>query len=56
MYIEMQMLEAEAKSLCTEAKCRAEDTRIMLANLSNMDNNQHAWFEKKRIEIHQRDA
>jgi hypothetical protein len=42
--------------LDTEAKCRAEDARIMLADLSNMDIDQHSWFEKEQAEIHQQDA
>jgi hypothetical protein len=32
-----KLLEAEARRMDAEAKIRAEDTRIMLANLSSVD-------------------
>jgi hypothetical protein len=38
-----------------EAKIRAEDTRIMLTDLSKMDDDTKTWFMKKRAEIHARD-
>jgi hypothetical protein len=39
-----------------EAKTRAEDTRIMLADLSSVDDDTSAWFMKRRAEISARDA
>jgi hypothetical protein len=39
-----------------EAKCRTKDTGIMLADLSNMDDDEGSWIEKKPAEIHQRDV
>jgi hypothetical protein len=39
-----------------EAKIRAEDTRIMLADLSSVDDDTRAWFMKRRAEIRARDA
>jgi hypothetical protein len=38
------------------AKTRAEDTRIMLTDLSIMDNDTRACFTKKRAEIRAREA
>jgi hypothetical protein len=35
----------------TEAKIQVDDTRIMLADLSNMNGDTMAWFMKKRAEI-----
>jgi hypothetical protein len=35
---------------------RAEDTRIMLADLSGVDDDTRAWFMKRRAEIRARDA
>ncbi|KAK1699550.1 hypothetical protein QYE76_016247 [Lolium multiflorum] len=39
-----------------EAKIPVEDTRIMLADLSNMDDDTRAWFLKKRAKIHAGDG
>jgi hypothetical protein len=39
-----------------EAKTHAEDTRIILADLSSMDDDTRAWFMKKRATIRARDA
>jgi hypothetical protein len=50
--IEVQMLDAKAKRIDVKAKCRAEDTKIMLTDLSNMDDDHRTWFEKKQSEIH----
>jgi hypothetical protein len=56
MYIEAEMADAEAKKMGVEAKIRAEDTRIMLANLATMDDNTKTWFLKKGAKIRARDA
>jgi hypothetical protein len=45
------MRDAEARRMDTEAKVRAEDTRITLTDLSNMDDDTRAWFGKKRAKI-----
>jgi hypothetical protein len=39
-----------------KAKLLAEESRIMLANLSVMDAGQMAWFEKERSIILQHDV
>jgi hypothetical protein len=36
-----------------EAQCRTKDTGIMLADLSNVDDDEGSWIEKKPAEIHQ---
>jgi hypothetical protein len=54
--IEVQRLDVEAKKADAEAKLRAEDTRIMLADLSGVDDDTRAWFMKRRAEIRARDA
>ena len=40
----------------TEAKTSAEDNKIVLADLTNMDEDQLAWILKKRAEIRARDV
>jgi hypothetical protein len=47
--IDVQKLEVVAKFL-------AKHNRIMFADLSLMDLEQNAWFEKKRVIIRERDA
>jgi hypothetical protein len=47
IYINLTKEAIEVQRVDAEAKCRAEDTRIMLADLSIMDNDQRTWFEKK---------
>ncbi|KAK1603848.1 hypothetical protein QYE76_027521 [Lolium multiflorum] len=55
--IEVQKADAEAKLLDdAKAKILAEDTRIMLADLSSVDDDTRAWFMKRRAEIRARDA
>ena len=54
--IEARRLDAEAMRLDAEAKTRAEDNKIMLADVSSMDEDQRAWILKKRAEIRARDA
>jgi hypothetical protein len=56
IYINLTKEAIEVKRLDAGVKCRAEDTRIMLADLRNMDGDQRSWFEKKRAKIRQRDA
>jgi hypothetical protein len=46
----------EARRMDAETKIRTEDTRIMLADFSNMDDDTRAWFLKKRVEIRGRGA
>ena len=46
--IEARRMDAEALRLDAEAKTRAEDNKIMLADVSNMDEDQRAWILKKR--------
>jgi hypothetical protein len=46
----------EARRLDVEAKIRAQDTRIMMADFATMDDDTRAWFLKKCAEIHDRDA
>jgi hypothetical protein len=55
-YAEAKLRDAEARRMDAEAKTRAEDTRIMLAHLSNMDDNTRARFMKKHAEIRAEDA
>jgi hypothetical protein len=54
--LDVQRLDIEAKKADAEAKLRAEDTRIMLADLSGVDDDTRAWFMKRRAEIRARDA
>jgi hypothetical protein len=54
--IEVQKMDVEAKKADTEAKTCAKDIRIMLVDLSKMDDDTRTWFTKKRAEIHARDA
>ena len=56
MYINLTKEAIEARRLDAEAKTRAEDNRIMLADVSTMDEDQRAWILKKRAEIRTRDA
>jgi hypothetical protein len=56
MDIEAKMRDSGAKRMDAEAKIRVENTRIMLAGLSNMDDEPRAWFLKKRAEIRARDT
>lgn len=53
---EAKLLDAEARRMDAKAKILAEDTRIMLADLSNVDDDTRAWFIKRRAEIRARDA
>jgi hypothetical protein len=50
------MCDAEARRIDAEPKIQAEDTRIMLADLGNMDNDLRVWFLKKHAKIHARDV
>jgi hypothetical protein len=50
------LLDAEARRMDAKAKILAEDTRIMLADLSSVDDDTRAWFMKRRAEIRARDA
>jgi hypothetical protein len=54
--VDAKLLEAEARRMDVEAKIRAEDTRIMLADLSSVDDGTRVWFMKRRAEIRARDA
>jgi hypothetical protein len=54
--IEVQRLDVEVKKVDAKAKLRAEDTMIMLADLSGFDDDTRAWFMKRRAEIRARDA
>ena len=56
MEAEARLMDAEAMRLDVEAKTRAEDNKIMFADVSNMDEDQRAWILKKRAEIRARDA
>jgi hypothetical protein len=49
-HAETKLRDAEARRMDAEAKNRAEYTRIMLANLSNMDDDTRDWFMKKHAE------
>ena len=51
MDIEAKRLDIEAMRLDAEAKTRAEDNKIMLADFTNMDEDQRAWILNKRTEI-----
>jgi hypothetical protein len=48
--------DTEVRRMDAAAKTRVEDTRIMLANLSSIDDDTRAWFMKRHAEIHARDA
>jgi hypothetical protein len=48
---EAKLCDAEVRRMDAEAKTRAKDTRIMLANLSGVDNDTRAWFMKRRAKI-----
>jgi hypothetical protein len=50
------LLDAEARRMDAKAKILAEDTRIMLADLNNVDDDTRAWFMKRHAEIHARDT
>jgi hypothetical protein len=54
IYIDLTKQAIEVQRLDAEAKSRAEDKRIMLADLSNMDADKRSWFKKKRAVIRQR--
>jgi hypothetical protein len=54
--IEAKMCDAEARRMDAKTKIRAENTRIMLTDLGNMDDDTMAWFLKKHAEIRARDA
>lgn len=45
-----KLRDAEARRMDAEAKTRVEDTRIMLADLSNVDDDTRAWFMKRRAD------
>ncbi|KAK1661695.1 hypothetical protein QYE76_049854 [Lolium multiflorum] len=53
---EAKLRDTEARRMDVEAKIHAENTRIMLADLSSVDDDTRAWFMKRRVEIHARDA
>jgi hypothetical protein len=53
---EAKLRDAEARRMDAEAKTHAEDTIIMLADLSSMDDDTRAWFMKKHAEIHTQDV
>jgi hypothetical protein len=50
------MRDAEFRKMDTETKIWAEDTKIMLADLSNMEDGTRVWFLNKRAETRVRDA
>ena len=54
--IEARRMDAEARRMDAEAKTRAEDNKIMLADVTNSDEDQRAWILKKRAEIRVRDV
>jgi hypothetical protein len=47
IYINLTKEDIEVQRLDVAAKSRAEDNRIIFADLNTMDAGQHAWFEKK---------
>ncbi|KAK1596763.1 hypothetical protein QYE76_007804 [Lolium multiflorum] len=51
-----KLRDAEARRMDAEAKTRAEDTRNILTNVSNMDDDTWAWFIKKHAKIRARGA
>jgi hypothetical protein len=51
MDVVAKRVDIKAKRMEAEAKARAKDTRIMLADLMNMDNKQRTWIPKKRSAI-----
>ncbi|KAK1687152.1 hypothetical protein QYE76_048000 [Lolium multiflorum] len=53
---EAELRDAEARRMDAETKTRAEDTRIMLADLSSVDDDTGTWFMKRRTKIRARDA
>ena len=55
-YANYVLADIEAMRLDADAKTRAEDNKIMLADLTNMDEDQRALILKKRAEIRVRDV
>jgi hypothetical protein len=49
---EAKLRDTEARRMDVEAKTRAEDTRIMLPDLSGVDDDTMVWFMKRRAKIH----
>ena len=54
--IEVRRMDVEAKRMDAEAKKLAEETRIMLADMSNMNPEQREWILKRQAEIRAREA
>jgi hypothetical protein len=54
IYINLTKEAIEVQSLDVEAKCQAEDTKIVLTDLSNMCDDHRSWYKKKRAKIRQR--
>jgi hypothetical protein len=55
MDVEAKKTDTEARRMDVEAKTCAEDTRIMLVDLSGVDDDTRAWFMKRRSKIHVRE-
>jgi hypothetical protein len=51
IYIDLTKQAIAVQRLDAEANSRTEETQIMFADLSTMDGDQLAWFEKKRTKI-----
>nr|XP_051221673.1 glutathione S-transferase T3-like [Lolium perenne] len=51
-----KLCDTEARRMDAEAKTRADDTRIMLADLSSVDDDTRAWFTKRHAKIRARDT
>jgi hypothetical protein len=52
----LDLAELELKAKEYEATLLAEESKIMMADLSALDPARRAWFESKQVMIHARDA
>lgn len=56
MEVEARRMDIESKRPEAEAKKLSEETRIMLADLSNMNPEQREWILNRQAEIRAREA